>query len=352
MTKAGFNPLPSAGANRLQCPRMKNRLAQVGIAVLAGALAWFSSQWLFPSAPTRISGAVDTTFTPYVPSPTPTFQPTATWTVEPTITAMPLASGATQAVVEPQDAAPATPRPAYAATPDSEALHRGLMVPILTYHYVEPWPADANLLRKGLTVKPEDFTAQMTYLAEHGYTTISLYDLIDALATGRALPEKSVVITFDDGYAGLFQNAMPIMRQLQQTGTVFVITEFVDQGRAEYLSWPLLKYLWDLGWSVEPHTKTHTGLEGLSYAKQLYEMLGSIETVEANIGARPRFFNYPSGSYDQTTLDLAPQLGLWGGVTTQGGWYHRYDDRYTLTRLRVTGNTDLLHFIEMVEYGR
>lgn len=333
-------------------PHMRNRLAQVGIAILGGALAWLGSQWLFSSAPAHISGAVDSTFTPYVPSPTPTLQPTATWTVEPTVTPTPLAAGATQAVAEPQDAATATPRPSYASTPDAEALHRGLTVPILTYHYVEPWPDDANLLRKGLTVKPEDFAAQMTYLAEHGYTTLSLYDLIDALATGRALPEKSVVVTFDDGYAGIFDHAMPVMRQWNQTGTVFVITEFVDQGRAEYLSWPVLKYLWEIGWSIEPHTKTHAGLQGLSYAKQLYEMLGSIETVEANIGARPRFFNYPSGSYDQTTLDLAPQLGLWGGVTTQGGWYHRYDDRYTLTRLRVTGNTDLPHFIEMVEYGR
>ena len=331
---------------------MRNRLAQVGIAILGGILAWFGSQWLYPSAPAHISGAVDLTFTPFVPSPTPTRLSTATPTAEPTLTLTPLAAGATQPVIEPQDAPTATPRPAYVATPDAEALQRGLMVPILTYHYVEPWPGDGNLLREGLTVRPEDFAAQMTYLAEHGFTTIGLYELTDALATGRPLPEKSVIITFDDGYAGLYDYAVPVMRSLNQTATVFVITEFVDQDRPEYLSWPVLKYMWEMGWSVEPHTKTHIGLEGLSYNRQLYEMLGSIETVEANIGERPRFFNYPSGSYDQTTLDLAPQLGLWGGVTTRGGWYHRYDDRYTLTRLRVTGYTDLLHFIQMVEHGR
>lgn len=331
---------------------MRNRLIQVGIALLGGVAAWFGSQWFAEPAPAHMVEAVAATSTPYIPSSTPTVMPTATSTPEPTLTLTPPALGATQPVAEPPDVATPTPRATYAPTPDAEAAHRGLVVPILTYHYVEPWPGDGNLLREGLTVRPEDFAAQMAYLAEHGHVTVSLYDLIDALATGRALPERAVVITFDDGYAGLLRYAQPVMHSLNQTGTVFVISEFVDQGRPEYLSWTELRFLWDAGWSIEAHTKTHLGLEGLSYERQLYEMLGSVETIAANIGDRPRFINYPSGSYDATTLALAPELGLWGGVTTQGGWYHRYDDRYTLTRLRITGYTDLIHFIQMVEHGR
>ncbi len=331
---------------------MPQRVTQLAAALAAGLITWIVSTGIAFPPPASMSGSVA-----IVPA-TSTTLPEPSRTILPTLTPPPTATGyleapsLTQAVIEPVDVPTATPGPIYQPTPDAQVGRRDAVLPILTYHYVEPWPAEASPLRQGLTVKPEEFAAQMAYLAEHGYTTISLYDLVDALATGRALPDRAVILTFDDGYTGLFDYAVPVMQGFNQTGTVFVITEFVDQARPEYLSWPELRFMSSLGWSVEPHTKTHLGLEGMSYQRQLYEMLGSIETVEANIGARPRFFNYPSGSYDQTTLDLAPQLGLWGGVTTRGGWYHRYDDRYTMTRLRVTGNTDLIHFIEMVEYGR
>lgn len=337
---------------------MRRRLTQVAAALIAGLTVWLITTGVSAPAPARLSGAAYDTATSAAPlsapsstaAPSPSLLPSATpW---PTATALIQAPPLTQAVVEPVEAQTSTPRPVYQPTPDGEVGRRSVVLPILTYHYVEPWPADAGQLRQGLTVRPEDFAAQMSYLAEHGYVTVSLYDLVDALATGRALPDKAVILTFDDGYAGLFDYALPVMQPLGQTATVFVITEFADQQRAEYLNWPELRFMHELGWSIEPHTKTHLGLEGLSYNRQLYEMLGSIETVAANIGDRPRFFNYPSGSYDDTTLALMPELQLWGGVTTQGGWYHSYADRYTLTRVRVTGFTDLDHFIELVEYGR
>ena len=331
---------------------MRHRLSQLLAALAGGLTVWVLSTAVAAPAPISLSGG-DSRAVVTVPSTATTWPtPAVVATAEPTATAALPAAAASQVLVEPTDIATATPTTVYLPTPDAVVGTRDVVLRILTYHYVEPWPVDASPLRAGLTVRPEDFAAQMDYLAANGYTTVSLYDLIDTLATGRPLPDKPVVLTFDDGYAGLFPYAVPIMAAHHQTGTVFVITELVDQARPEYLTWSQLRFMHDLGWSVEPHTKSHIGLQGLSYERQLYEMLGSIETVEANLGARPRFFNYPSGSYDATTLQLAPELGLWGAVTTQGGWYHRYADRYTLTRLRVTGNIDLPHFIDMLGQER
>jgi hypothetical protein len=74
-------------------------------------------------------------------------------------------------------------------------------------------------------------------------------------------------------------------------------------------------------------------------------MLGSVQTVEAHIGTQPRFFAYPSGQYDDLSVELADEMHLWGAVTTVAGRVHYYRDRFTLSRLRVPGNATLQDFI-------
>ncbi len=236
----------------------------------------------------------------------------------------------------------ATPTPL--PTPDALAKNRQASVPILMYHYVEPWPANADEIRKNLTVQPEDFSAQMEYLHQQGYQTVSLYDLVYALTLGRPLPPKAVIVTFDDGYADLPQYAVPAMEAYGYTGTIFVITEFMDNGLAAYLTWPQAEKLYAQGWKIEPHSKSHEQLAGRDRAFQLYQMLGSVQTVEAHIGVQPRFFCYPSGKYDELTLQLAREMNLWGGVTVEFGRTHTFAGRYTLSRVRVSGTETLPQF--------
>ncbi len=213
------------------------------------------------------------------------------------------------------------------------------------YHYVEPWPADADEIRRNLTVRPEDFAAQMEYLHAQGYETVSLYDLVYALTLGRPLPERAVIVTFDDGYRSLSQYAVPEMNRYGYRGTIFVITEFMDNGLPAYLTWPEAENLYAQGWKIEPHSKSHEELAGRDRAFQVYQMLGSIQTVAAHIGAQPRFFCYPSGKYDDLTLQLARELNLWGGVTVKYGRMHTLRDLYTLTRVRVDGQGTMAQFV-------
>lgn len=269
--------------------------------------------------------------------PSPTFTPTATASATPTLTPSPTATVTLTQTPTPQ------------ATPDASAKTRRVRVPILMYHYVEPWPANADLIRKGLTVKPDDFAAQMGYLAKNGYTPIGLYAVLEALTVGKALPPKPVVLTFDDGYRDLINYAAPVMEPLGLTGTVFVITEMADRELPAYLTWPQLQTLHARGWQIEPHTKTHTQLEGANRDKQIYEILGSMQSVEANIGVRPRFLCYPAGKYDALTLQLVRELDLWGAVTTRPGRQHQFSDRFTWTRVRVDGRGSLQDFINALE---
>jgi peptidoglycan/xylan/chitin deacetylase (PgdA/CDA1 family) len=234
-------------------------------------------------------------------------------------------------------------------TPDAQGETRPVRLPILMYHYVEPWPSDPDQLRQGLTVRTEDFAAQMAYLHDHGYVTVSLYDLADAMALGKPLPEKAVVLTFDDGYRSLMDQVLPVLQPYGYTGTVFVITQFMDDDMPAYLTWPQAEALYAQGWKIEPHTKTHEQLAARDRDFQLYQMLGSVQTVQAHIGSQPRFFAYPSGKYDDLTLELARELNLWGAVTVEFGREHRWNDRYEITRVRISGTAGLSDFVNGLE---
>lgn len=284
-------------------------------------------------APTLPPSVINTA----TPVPSPTFTPTATASATPTFTPSPTATATLTQTPTPQ------------ATPDASAKTRRVRVPILMYHYVEPWPTNADLIRKGLTVKPDDFAAQMGYLAKNGYVVVSLYAVLEALTVGKALPPKPVVLTFDDGYRDLINYAAPVMEPLGFTGTVFVITEMADRELPAYLTWPQLQTLHTRGWQIEPHTKTHAQLEGANRDKQIYEILGSIQSIEANIGVRVRFLCYPAGKYDALTLQLVRELNLWGAVTTRPGRQHQFSDRFIWTRVRVDGRGSLQDFINALE---
>ncbi|MCW2686212.1 MAG: putative xylanase/chitin deacetylase, partial [Mycobacterium sp.] len=82
-------------------------------------------------------------------------------------------------------------------------------VPILMYHAVADSPSAAT---RRLSVTPRSLDEQIAFLVDHGFTGMTFADLADAFETGRALPERPVVLTFDDGYADFAEAARPILR--------------------------------------------------------------------------------------------------------------------------------------------
>jgi peptidoglycan/xylan/chitin deacetylase (PgdA/CDA1 family) len=332
--------------------------AILNLAALAVALAGCFPAGVLQLAPGQIGEVQLPAATTAAPLPTSTAaRPTSTLPPAPTATPPPTEAGrvvagpppATQPVPTDPPPTPAPTETPVGPTPDALAAGRWIHAPILMYHYVEPWPAGADELRQGLTVPPEAFAAQMAYLHERGYTTISLYELMEALAVGRPLPERPVVLTFDDGYRCLADYAAPIMHTYGFTGTIFLVTQLMDEGFPQYLTWPQAEALYALGWKLEPHTKTHAQLSGRGRDFQLYQMLGSLEAVEAHIGTRPRFFAYPSGQFDELTLQLARELNLWGGVSVAFGRDHNIQTAHTLARVRVSGHDSLAEFAAALE---
>lgn len=242
-----------------------------------------------------------------------------------------------------------------ATTPLAHAddTRRRIQVPILMYHYVSVPPSDADRYRLDLSVTPDQFSEQLVFLRENGYTTITLDDLFLALNEGRPLPPRPVVLTFDDGYADAYDHAFRLLEQYEMVGTFFVVTDWLDARRPGYLTWDQARAMVAGGSAIQSHSRSHIDLtNGCDHDCLVYQLLGSTETIEAEIGVRPRFLCYPSGRYDAAVVQVAAEVGFVAAVTTQGGTLHTSDRLLELKRVRVRGTTSLSDFAWMVSTWR
>lgn len=231
----------------------------------------------------------------------------------------------------------ATPAPAIEPTPDGVA--RQIRVPILMYHYLSAPPPGADIYRQDLSVPPEQFAAHLDRLLAEGYTTVNLYQVLDALQRGAPLPGKPVVITFDDGYRDNYENAFPLLKERSMQATIFVVTDFMDEERPAYLTWDMAREMMEAGVSIESHGRNHVSLANKDDDYLVWQALGSLETIEYELGMRPRFVSYPAGEYDRRTIDIFQSAHYWGGLTTRQGATLDNQRLFELPRIRVRNTT-------------
>jgi peptidoglycan/xylan/chitin deacetylase (PgdA/CDA1 family) len=242
----------------------------------------------------------------------------------------------------------ATPRATAAPKPTRRPLPAEAAVPILMYHYVGDAPPNADRLRRELTVDAAALDAQLAWLRDNGYTTISLDHLFDFLTGGAPLPPKPIVLTFDDGYLDAYTVAFPALKRNNQTATFFVVTDFINYNNPEHATWPMLREMSDAGMRIESHSRTHIDLRKRSNAVLVWELLGPVEQIEAYTGRRPRFFCYPTGKHDAAVIKILQDIGTNAAVTTDFGRTHRLADAMLWRRLRVRNTTTLEQFANLV----
>lgn len=245
---------------------------------------------------------------------------------------------------------PATPQP----DPDggtfaAMALPDEANVPILMYHYVSELPPDADSYRRDLTVSPEKFEAQLQYLDEANYHPITLTDLYLHLTQGYPLPERSIILTFDDGYRDAYEVVFPLLLEYGFTGTFFVLATPTHFESPDYMTWGQMKEMSDAGMDIQGHGRDHVDLRDRSYDYLIYQIRGIQEAIQYHTGRLPRFFCYPSGRRDANTISVLESTGYWGAVTTDWGKTHTRDNLFEMPRLRVRGYETLEDFIEKVK---
>jgi peptidoglycan/xylan/chitin deacetylase (PgdA/CDA1 family) len=232
--------------------------------------------------------------------------------------------------------------------PTPDGTSRTARVPILMYHYISKPPADADVYRLDLSVTPENFEAQLAWLRSQGYQTIKLSDLVYHLTLGWPLPDKPVILTFDDGYRDNYTQAFPLLRKYGYVGTFFLVTKPIDDGDPAYLTWDMVKKMHRAGMDLEPHGYRHYDLRDRDVDFLVYEIVGAKEAIEAHTGETTRFFSYPSGSYDDQTVAVLKSAYFWAAVTTAQGATHTSDGLFELTRIRMRGRYDLEDFAALM----
>lgn len=203
------------------------------------------------------------------------------------------------------------------------------------YHHIADPPPGADAIRRDLSVSPQAFEAQLRYLVEAGYQPITLGDLIYHLSLGTPLPEKPVILTFDDGYEDHYTNAYPLLKKYGFVGTFFIITEPVDSGRAGYMTWAQIEIMSTAGMEIGSHSYTHLDLRGQSVDYIIWQAVGSKEAIEARLQQPVRFFSYPSGRYDEQVINVLRSANFWGAVTTEAGLEQSSRRTFALRRIRV-----------------
>lgn len=203
-------------------------------------------------------------------------------------------------------------------------------VPVLNYHQINDEAHNA------LTLSVEQFDAQMKYLHDNGYHAISPMDLYLHLTEGKELPDKPVLITFDDGYIDNYKNAVPILEKYGLKGTIFVITDYLNRF-PNYLTWDEAKALNENGvLDVESHTMTHRILDELSDAELHEELVNSKQAIDMHLHKNVRFIAYPCGSYDIRIEKEARDAGYLAAFTVNYGLGARHG-LFDLDRIPIFG---------------
>jgi len=222
-------------------------------------------------------------------------------------------------------------------------------VPILMYHYVSELPPDADQYRVNLTVEPDDFTDQLQYLSDAGYHAITLNDLYLHLTQSYPLPDKPVILTFDDGYRDAYDVVFPLLLEFGFTGTFFILATPAHFESPQYLTWAQMQEMAEAGMEIQAHGRDHVDLRGQSYDYLVYQTVGVQEAIHYHTGQLPRFFCYPSGRYDGDVIAVLQSAGYWGAVTTAWGTTHSADTLFEMHRIRIPGNIPLESFAGLLD---
>lgn len=212
-----------------------------------------------------------------------------------------------------------------------------VQIPILMYHAVHVMdPSEAS--NANLIVAPDNFEAQIKAMVDAGYYFLTPEEAYKAF-TENALPAKKVVwLTFDDGNEDFYTIAYPILKKYKAKATNNIITGFVKKGNAGNLTVKQMKEMMAHGMSFQSHTVNHPDLSVNDKATQKVELTDSIDFLEDKLNTKVNTIAYPSGRYNQTTLDLAKKTYKLG-LTTNEGLASAKNGLLSLNRVRILPTT-------------
>lgn len=230
-----------------------------------------------------------------------------------------------------------------------------MKLPVLLYHSVG---RTDNACFGPWAVGPERFAAQMDLLAREGYRAVTISQLADLLwDRTQRLPPRLVAITFDDGFADFYSEALPHLLRNDLVATVFVTTAHVGrtsawlardgEGERPMMSWDQIDEIAAAGIEVGAHSHRHVQLDTVPRARAAAEIELSKRAVQDAIGSVASFA-YPHGYHTASVRRAVRRAGFTSACAVGDGMASSSDDRYAITRAIVRGETSLEHFAEIL----
>ena len=220
-------------------------------------------------------------------------------------------------------------------------------IPILMYHSISSY---ASKEFRPCIVPAEVFDKHLAYLEQNHYTSLTVTQLIQAMANdGSTLPPRPVVLTFDDGYADFYSAALPALQHHRFNATLYIATSFVEgtsrwlekigEGDRPMLSWEQLAEINSSGIECAAHTHTHPELDMLPPSTARDEIVRSKEVLEDHLGQRISSFAYPYGFYSSRVMYIVRELGFDSACAIGRKMSSLQDNAYALARLMIWPDT-------------
>ncbi|MBB2911151.1 peptidoglycan/xylan/chitin deacetylase (PgdA/CDA1 family) [Streptosporangium becharense] len=231
-----------------------------------------------------------------------------------------------------------------------------IRVPILMYHSVSARP---NAETKPLAVHPSAFADQLAYLADRGFTPLTVADLVATLHKNndRSLPERPIVLTFDDGYADFHSEALPVLERHGFPSTVFLTSGWVsDAGKDAagrpldtMLSWAQAREAVSCGVEIGGHSHSHPQLDQLRDDELRQELRRNKALLEDKIGSLVSTMAYPYGYSSARVRREVRRAGYWAACAVNNAIAADRHDVLALPRLTVAQGTSMKMFSRAVE---
>ncbi len=219
-------------------------------------------------------------------------------------------------------------------------------IPVLMYHRVGN--AHNDWERK-YCVSAARFSEHMHTLARAGWQAVSIDDFFAWLDSGVELPQQSFLLTFDDGFLGVHEHALPVLTTLRWPATVFLVSQLIGQRDAwceahnpSGVTYPLMdishiRELRARGFSFHSHTRSHADLPTLDDGALYDQLAGARADLQTLLGEAVDYLAYPYGHYDDRVLRVAREVGYRAAFSVQPGFNRRDIDHFRLRRLDVFG---------------
>ena len=267
-------------------------------------------------------------------------------------------------------------------------------IPVLMYHHLVPVATSALDLENGAVISAEQFAEQMTYLSENGYTTWFLSELFLYLESGEPLPEKTVVITFDDGYESNYLYAYPVLKQYNFKASISLILSKMEKVEAalaksgvqdpangisgisvveakEMMNSGLVEFhshTYDMHHTVSANAagkigypsvdRMYLAAEGRAETEQEYgarignDLLTAARLLKNYLDIDSTALIYPYGRYNDQLIEAAKTVGVYGAATVKAGLVDKNSEVFALPRVTVGPKDNLASFVRKLAEGK